>query len=115
MAEEGGTKLEEGEKMLYKPQSVKLVSAEGFEFVIDRKAAIISNTLRTMLSSSGLCSSLPLFRSMVSVSLDSYFAIFIVWFSLFVISCVVPCKIFDRSCCFSRIYTLLYMERTRIT
>ncbi|KAG0585395.1 hypothetical protein M758_2G007700 [Ceratodon purpureus] len=51
--EEVGKKMEEGDKFLYKPQSVKLVSAEGFEFVIDRKAAIISNTLRNMLSSSG--------------------------------------------------------------
>lgn len=36
-----------------KEDTIKLVSAEGFEFVIDRKAAIISNTLKSMLSSSG--------------------------------------------------------------
>ena len=41
--------------MLSKSETVKLVSAEGFEFIIDRKAAIVSNTLRNMLSSSGLC------------------------------------------------------------
>jgi hypothetical protein len=51
--EEGGQRMEEGEKFLYKPQNVKLVSAEGFEFVVDRKAAIISNMLRNMLSASG--------------------------------------------------------------
>ncbi|XP_024399973.1 uncharacterized protein [Physcomitrium patens] len=36
-----------------KNETVKLVSAEGFEFIIDRKAAVISNTLRNMLSSAG--------------------------------------------------------------
>jgi transcription elongation factor B subunit 1 len=39
--------------MLSKSETVKLVSAEGFEFIIDRKAAVVSNTLRNMLSSSG--------------------------------------------------------------
>jgi len=53
---EEGRKMEEGEKMLYKSGTVKLISAEGFEFIIDRKAAIVSNTLRNMLSSAGLCS-----------------------------------------------------------
>ncbi|KAI8475049.1 MAG: BTB/POZ protein [Monoraphidium minutum] len=33
--------------------TVKLVSAEGFEFVIDYKAACVSNTIRNMLSSQG--------------------------------------------------------------
>jgi elongin-C len=32
---------------------VKLISAEGFEFVVDRKAAMVSNTLRNMLTSPG--------------------------------------------------------------
>ncbi|PAN51039.1 hypothetical protein PAHAL_9G565400 [Panicum hallii] len=32
---------------------VKLISAEGFEFVIDKKAAMVSNTLRNMLTSPG--------------------------------------------------------------
>jgi transcription elongation factor B subunit 1 len=54
MEEEGekneGRRLEEGEKMLYKSGTVKLVSAEGFEFIIDRKAAIVSDTPRNMLS-----------------------------------------------------------------
>jgi hypothetical protein len=46
----------EGENMtVSKSETVKLVSAEGFEFIIDRKAATVSNTLRNMLSSSGLC------------------------------------------------------------
>ncbi len=33
--------------------TVKLISAEGFEFIIDYKAACVSNTIRNMLSSSG--------------------------------------------------------------
>jgi hypothetical protein len=33
--------------------SVKLVSAEGFEFIIDHKAACVSNTIKQMLSSEG--------------------------------------------------------------
>lgn len=36
-----------------KEDTVKLISAEGFEFVIDRKAALVSNTLRNMLTSTG--------------------------------------------------------------
>ncbi|KAL9228697.1 hypothetical protein vseg_004249 [Gypsophila vaccaria] len=32
---------------------VKLISAEGFEFVIDKKAAMVSQTLRNMLTSPG--------------------------------------------------------------
>lgn len=36
-------------------KTVKLVSAEGFEFVIDYKAACVSNTIRNMLSSQGTC------------------------------------------------------------
>ena len=32
---------------------VKLVSAENFEFIIDYKAACVSNTIRNMLSSQG--------------------------------------------------------------
>ena len=34
-------------------QTVKLVSAEGFEFIVDYKAACVSNTIRNMLSSQG--------------------------------------------------------------
>ena len=33
--------------------TVKLVSAEGYEFIIDYKAACVSNTIRNMLSSQG--------------------------------------------------------------
>lgn len=33
--------------------TVKLVSREGFEFIIDYKAACVSNTIRNMLSSQG--------------------------------------------------------------
>mmetsp|Transcript_5872 Transcript_5872/g.6728 ORF Transcript_5872/g.6728 Transcript_5872/m.6728 type:complete len:101 (-) Transcript_5872:333-635(-) len=36
-----------------KPDTVKLVSAEGFEFVIDYRAACVSNTIKNMLSSQG--------------------------------------------------------------
>ena len=40
---------------------VKLISAEGFEFVVDKKAAMVSNTLRNMLTSPGTfrCFSFP--------------------------------------------------------
>ena len=38
--------------------SVKLVSAEGFVFQIDRKAACVSNTIRNMLTSQGVPSAL---------------------------------------------------------
>ena len=34
-------------------ETVKLVSSDGFEFVIDRRAAMISGTIRNMLSSPG--------------------------------------------------------------
>ena len=33
--------------------TIKLISKEGFEFIIDRKAACISNTIKQMLSSEG--------------------------------------------------------------
>lgn len=35
------------------PNTVKLISAEGFEFIIDYEAACISNTIKNMLSSEG--------------------------------------------------------------
>lgn len=41
------------ERTMRKEDTVKLISAEGFEFVIDRKAALVSNTLKNMLTSSG--------------------------------------------------------------
>lgn len=34
-------------------KSVKLISAEGFEFVVDYDAACVSNTIKNMLSSQG--------------------------------------------------------------
>lgn len=34
--------------------TVKLISAEGFEFVVDYQAACVSNTIKNMLSSSGM-------------------------------------------------------------
>lgn len=41
-------------------KSVKLISAEGFEFVVDYDAACVSNTIKNMLSSQGACALLPL-------------------------------------------------------
>lgn len=41
-----------GEKMR-KEDTVKLISAEGFEFIIDKKAAMVSQTIRNMLTSPG--------------------------------------------------------------
>ncbi|KAH7672840.1 S-phase kinase-associated protein 1-like protein [Dioscorea alata] len=36
-----------------KAEMVKLISAEGFEFVIDKQAAMVSQTIRNMLTSPG--------------------------------------------------------------
>ncbi|XP_020595200.1 elongin-C-like [Phalaenopsis equestris] len=36
-----------------KEETVKLISAEGFEFVVDKKAAMVSHTIRNMLTSPG--------------------------------------------------------------
>ncbi len=36
-----------------KDNTVRLISAEGFEFVIDYEAACVSNTIKNMLSSQG--------------------------------------------------------------
>ncbi|XP_021737507.1 elongin-C-like isoform X7 [Chenopodium quinoa] len=36
-----------------KEETVKLISSEGFEFVIDRKAAMVSQFLRNLLTSPG--------------------------------------------------------------
>ena len=36
-----------------KDSTVRLISAEGFEFVIDYEAACVSNTIKNMLSSQG--------------------------------------------------------------
>lgn len=33
--------------------TVKLISSDGFEFVVDRKAACVSNTIKQMLSADG--------------------------------------------------------------
>ena len=37
-----------------KEDTVKLISAEGFEFVIHKEAAMVSQTIRNMLTSPGL-------------------------------------------------------------
>lgn len=39
-----------------KEDTVKLISAEGFEFVIDKNAAMVSQTIRNMLTSPGILS-----------------------------------------------------------
>ena len=39
-----------------KEDMVKLISAEGFEFVIDKDAAMVSQTIYNMLTSPGLLS-----------------------------------------------------------
>lgn len=38
------------------PDTVKLISADGFEFIIDRRAAMKSGTIKNMLSSPGTIS-----------------------------------------------------------
>eukprot|EP01113_Clastostelium_recurvatum_P046997 TRINITY_DN831_c0_g1_i1.p1 TRINITY_DN831_c0_g1~~TRINITY_DN831_c0_g1_i1.p1 ORF type:complete len:121 (+),score=33.74 TRINITY_DN831_c0_g1_i1:47-364(+) len=35
------------------PDTVKLISAEGHEFIVDRKAALVSGTIKSMLSGPG--------------------------------------------------------------
>lgn len=42
-----------GKLKMKKEDMVKLISAEGFEFVIDKKAAMVSQTIRNMLTSPG--------------------------------------------------------------
>lgn len=36
-----------------KEETVKLISAEGFEFVVSKEAAMVSQTIRNMLTSPG--------------------------------------------------------------
>ncbi|CAA0807602.1 BTB/POZ domain-containing protein [Striga hermonthica] len=36
-----------------KGETVKLISAEGFEFIVDKRAAMVSQTIRNMLTSPG--------------------------------------------------------------
>ncbi|KAJ8559509.1 hypothetical protein K7X08_003567 [Anisodus acutangulus] len=40
-------------RKMKKEDTVKLISAEGFEFIIDKKAAMVSQTIRNMLTSPG--------------------------------------------------------------
>ncbi|CAK9215751.1 unnamed protein product [Sphagnum troendelagicum] len=39
--------------MVRKEDTVRLISAEGHEFVIEREAALVSNTLKNILTSTG--------------------------------------------------------------
>jgi len=36
------------------PDTVKLISADGHEFIVDRKAAMISGTIKSMLTGPGM-------------------------------------------------------------
>lgn len=45
-----------------KEDTVKLISAEGFEFVVDKEAAMVSQTIHNMLTSPGM----PLFAMSIS-------------------------------------------------
>ncbi|CAI9106864.1 OLC1v1006101C2 [Oldenlandia corymbosa var. corymbosa] len=44
---------EPSQSKIKKEEMVKLISAEGFEFVISKKAAMVSQTIRNMLTSPG--------------------------------------------------------------
>lgn len=45
--------------MMKKEDMVKLISSEGFEFVIDKKAAMVSQTIRNMLTSGSILRFFP--------------------------------------------------------
>ncbi|KAJ3195521.1 hypothetical protein HK101_011885 [Irineochytrium annulatum] len=45
--------LEEVKKKMAEAETVKLISADGFEFIIDRRCAMASGTIKNMLSSPG--------------------------------------------------------------
>jgi len=45
-----------------KEDTVKLISSDGFEFVVDKEAAMVSQTIRNMLTSPGLFFFLDHFR-----------------------------------------------------
>lgn len=48
-----------------KSKAVKLVSAEGWEFVVDFDAACVSNTIKNMLSSQGALCNAPSERGLL--------------------------------------------------
>lgn len=78
-----------------KEETVKLISAEGFEFVIDKKAAMVSQTLRNMLTSPGFyfvielnyCSKLGFIflissfglRNSIDMELNCYMLFCLIW------------------------------------
>jgi transcription elongation factor B subunit 1 len=39
-----------------KEDTVKLISSDGFEFIVDKEAAMVSQTIRNMLTSPGFLS-----------------------------------------------------------
>ena len=51
-------RVSEGERKMKKEDTVKLISAEGFEFVVDKEAAMVSQTIHNMLTSPGFAFSL---------------------------------------------------------
>lgn len=51
-----------------KEDTVKLISAEGFEFVIDKRAAMVSQTIRNMLTSPGI---FPFFSFLEKIRLQN--------------------------------------------
>jgi len=48
------TTQERKKKKMKKEDTVKLISSDGFEFVVDKEAAMVSQTIRNMLTSPGL-------------------------------------------------------------
>ncbi|KAL0784958.1 hypothetical protein Bca101_001203 [Brassica carinata] len=50
-------------------ETVKLISMEGFEFIIDREAAMVSQTIRSMLTSPDIEVRFPLFGALKSIDL----------------------------------------------
>jgi hypothetical protein len=43
-------------KKMKKEDTVKLISSDGFEFIVDKEAAMVSQTIRNMLTSPGFLS-----------------------------------------------------------
>ncbi len=48
-----GLDLEDDNDEIVKPEVVKLISKEGHEFIIDKQCALISGTIRTLLTGPG--------------------------------------------------------------
>lgn len=59
-------------KKMNKEAKVKLISAEGFEFVIDKEAAMVSQTIRNMLTSPGFFFSLLFIYSLFLLKIANF-------------------------------------------